>query len=104
MAITMTLQISKDGENWADTDAAYNAISHADNGAFSDNKPSELIDVDIDAGKATRTRTLINNHSLRVITVWSNDSDYDAWLVEKEKLYAGSRDARNGFSYTVSIS
>ena len=103
MAKTMTVTFSKDGENWADADAAFTAISNTDTGAFTDNKPKELIDADIAAGKATRERTLVNATTLKIVTVWANDSDFDTFLTEKDKLFSGSRSTQNSFAYTMTV-
>ena len=103
MAKTKTITFSKDGVNWADADAAFTAISNTDTGAFTDNKPSELIDTDIAAGKATRERTLVNATTLKIVTVWAEDSDFENFMTEKEKLFSGSRSTQNSFAYTTTI-
>ena len=103
MAKTMTILFTKSDATWSTTSEAITAIEDSTSGAFADNKPKELIDADISAGKATREHTLVNGTSLKVVTTWANNSDFDAWLVEKNKLYSGSRSPINGFGYDMKI-
>tara|TARA_Y100000356_G_scaffold129643_1_gene130936 strand:+ start:916 stop:1251 length:336 start_codon:yes stop_codon:yes gene_type:complete len=103
MAKTMTILFTKTGATWANSDAAISAIEDPSSGAFADNKPRELIDEDIAAGKATREHTLISPSSLRVVTVWANDADFNNFIERKDALYSGSRSAINGFGYDMTV-
>ena len=103
MAKTMTILFTKSDATWSTTSEAITAITDSSSGAFPDNKPKELIDADISAGKATREYTLINGTSLRVVTTYANDSDFYNFIAEKEKLYSGSRATQNGFGYDMTL-
>ncbi len=103
MAKTMTILFTKSDATWSTTSEAITVINDSTNGAFPDNKPKELIDEDIAAGKATRDYTLISETSLRVDTVWANDADFNNFIERKEALYSGSRSAINGFGYDMTV-
>lgn len=103
MAKTMTILFTKSDATWSTTSEAITVINDSTNGAFPDNKPKELIDEDIAAGKATREHTLISPSSLRVVTVWANDADFNNFTERKEALYSGSRTPINGFGFDMII-
>ena len=103
MAKTMTILFTKSDATWSTASEAFTAITDSSSGAFPDNKPRELIDEDIAAGKATREHTLISPSSLRVVTVWANDADFNNFIERKDALYSGSRSAINGFGYDMTL-
>ena len=103
MAKTMTILFTKSDATWSTTSEAITVINDSTNGAFPDNKPKELIDEDIAAGKATRDYTLISETSLRIVTVWANDDDFFKFTERKEALYSGSRTPINGFGFNMVI-
>ena len=104
MAKTMTVTFSKDGETWETNYAAFTAILNTVTGPFTDFNLAVLVDADIEARKATRECTLVNESTMKVVTVWANDSDFDNFLTEKDKLSAKMlRSTQNSFVYTMTV-
>lgn len=103
MAVTMSVLFENSDANWSSLSDAQTAVNHADTGVYAGESAKSLLEADVSAGKCSKTPTLVNSTSMRVVYVYDSADDFQAMLVEKNKIYSGTKGARSGWTVSTSV-